>query len=1391
MEKELDYLVDNEEEDKSIKARQLIFLEEIEELKTKKYLGAYVSQQVTEAYLRYVEDQKDKVSSEVEIPNKEVLKKQAISKEVPKRRSQIGAVGPKEPLESIDRKKIVQTKYSSTKEEERRAFLNSLVGKTNSHQIEPDESQVDFEAKAEKIIQEPRQNISVNHEKTPSKAEPLTKEQQRSRNLSFILSTGVVLLLLGGLVLATTSWFMFAPVIKVLFILSVSIVFGGMGVVAQKLKIKQTSFAFMALAFLFLPISVVSSAYYELFGSFFSLTGEGRDWLGVIVTGIFIAIYGSVAKKYESKLFKWITLLFVYSFMVFLVLALTGYTRYRLFSLGLLLLVISLSRIIKQKKIQTLIHFFEKELIVFQISSLSISSIWLLTTIQANFLTVVNFGLYGILFFSLSLQLKKENLALQIIGNIFLNIGILISLLLSYPVSPSIAVVVMAVLSSTFLWLSKIKRLQVISVIFIKRQVWASGLVTLIYGTLYGFSLLALNLKEPFIDQLFLGVAALIFLGGSYQFMKLTNSKFTCFYFYGMSYLTIASCLTLMQVDGIFGQRLLLISSIIGYSLIFLRKPFIQSKLMLGSASLIWYLSTLTKILWLLTAWEQTFWLVILWSVILGTTIYFKLVEKEKSRPLLEWGIPTSLVISLLPLVKNVENYGLAIAGFSLVLLILSFVLTHFKQTILAASSLVVASVIYLVSLISLVVQLNLIEGTWLNIGVLLLGILFSYLLRSHLSVKVSAIGIVLFSGLSSLYPLHLIKVTPIGIILYSQVIAVLFGIVSWKLKGNAPLIKELKQSVHWGMHSLFFISLGSIVSFNQWLTAPIIYLLPLICYGWLLTVTINGGPIQSKFSYLGINSSLMTLFLMSLGQLASFSWLDGPVISLIMALLLYGCYRGIPQLKIVASWLGMGATLIALAINTPIYFEHIMWGAFIVSLFLWFLLCDYLKDYPLKGLEIGQLLGWFTLIAWHVHVLEFKWYFLTLLLFLVINGILTWLKKAALLSVNPLQFSPNLIVTLVGISYLRIQLYIEGAVLLEACLILFFMCYTYLFARQTMGKVAKAILQTAFLVSVLDFCYWGIHYGQKFVTIPAVLTLKVTVSLIVVSLILRYVWHLSEKQLKVEWAIVALGLMILLQEALWTGTIKQFLSFTVFSLLCYLIGYKFHFKGYEYSGLIGLFVGVLSLRQLVWSDNKVIYELAIIIFTTVFLYMLTKQKQQPMILLITKTAFYLSIADLSYWMLRYFEASLYQPLYKTAQIAVAFIILSLILRRVWQVSQQYLLLEWGYVIVGMGILMVQALEVGTLSQLLVFSVAALICMITGFIFKFKSYFIVGMTTIAISLVYNQRHFWSSLPWWFYLILGGVLLIAIASSTEWRQRKKEEGGLSLVKKVVKIFEQWH
>lgn len=386
----------------------------------------------------------------------------------------------------------------------------------------------------------------------------------------------------------------------------------------------------MALAFLFLPISVVSSAYYELFGSFFSLTGEGRDWLGVIVTGFFIAIYGSVAKKYESKLFKWITLLFVYSFMVFLVLALTGYTRYRLFSLGLLLLVISLSRIIKQKN-SDFNPFFRKGTNSFQISSLSISSIWLLTTIQANFLTVVNFGLYGILFFSLSLQLKKENLALQIIGNIFLNIGILISLLLSYPVSPSIAVVVMAVLSSTFLWLSKIKRLQVISVIFIKRQVWASGLVTLIYGTLYGFSLLALNLKEPFIDQLFLGVAALIFLGGSYQFMKLTNSKFTCFYFYGMSYLTIASCLTLMQVDGIFGQRLLLISSIIGYSLIFLRKPFIQSKLMLGSASLIWYLSTLTKIFWLLTAWEQTFWLVILWSVILGTTIYFKLVEKEKA----------------------------------------------------------------------------------------------------------------------------------------------------------------------------------------------------------------------------------------------------------------------------------------------------------------------------------------------------------------------------------------------------------------------------------------------------------------------------------------------------------------------------------------------------------------------------------------------------------------------------------------------------------------------------------------------------------------------------------------------------------------------------------------
>ena len=135
-----------------------------------------------------------------------------------------------------------------------------------------------------------------------------TADQIRERNITAILVVGVILLMFGGLILATAQWGSLNALLKVISISMVSVVFAGMSYVSYKMKIRQTSFAFLTLAAFFVPVAILSAAFYQIFGHYLSFEGGGSSLLGLAGGAVCLVIYYYIAKYFQSKLFIFVSL---------------------------------------------------------------------------------------------------------------------------------------------------------------------------------------------------------------------------------------------------------------------------------------------------------------------------------------------------------------------------------------------------------------------------------------------------------------------------------------------------------------------------------------------------------------------------------------------------------------------------------------------------------------------------------------------------------------------------------------------------------------------------------------------------------------------------------------------------------------------------------------------------------------------------------------------------------------------------------------------------------------------------------------------------------------------------------------------------------------------------
>ncbi|MFF2501217.1 hypothetical protein [Peribacillus sp. NPDC058075] len=288
--------------------------------------------------------------------------------------------------------------------------LNESIMKDEKARYAPIESGIEESLEPIKEIIDRKlviQQQAIKREK-PVKAEKpkKTPEQIRERNISVILLTGVILLLFGGLILATTSWGDLNAALKVLFIGMISVIFAGMAFIASKLKITQTSFAFLTLAGLFVPITILSASYYRIFGEYLSLNGGGRGLLGFLGGLLCLAIYCKIADYFKSKIFIFISL-FTFGITCYFGLAFVTPTfEWMFLAIGILNLMLIWN--IEQLKNQKALTLFKPFIFQFIQFKIIVEAFVILTLFSSNFVYSLTLMVFSVLFLIFSVKFQKK-----------------------------------------------------------------------------------------------------------------------------------------------------------------------------------------------------------------------------------------------------------------------------------------------------------------------------------------------------------------------------------------------------------------------------------------------------------------------------------------------------------------------------------------------------------------------------------------------------------------------------------------------------------------------------------------------------------------------------------------------------------------------------------------------------------------------------------------------------------------------------------------------------------------------------------------------------------------------------------------------------------------------
>lgn len=138
------------------------------------------------------------------------------------------------------------------------------------------------------------------------------------KNLDILLKIGVLMLLISGIILATTNYEFIPDVLKVIILFVISLLFGGLTFLsAWKLKIKSTTKSYLIASFGFLIFTIIAVGFFKIFGNSLCFTNHSIFILLSIITGlttIFTIVYDAIFKSGFMKVWGSFN---IFAFMIF------------------------------------------------------------------------------------------------------------------------------------------------------------------------------------------------------------------------------------------------------------------------------------------------------------------------------------------------------------------------------------------------------------------------------------------------------------------------------------------------------------------------------------------------------------------------------------------------------------------------------------------------------------------------------------------------------------------------------------------------------------------------------------------------------------------------------------------------------------------------------------------------------------------------------------------------------------------------------------------------------------------------------------------------------------------------------------------------------------------
>ena len=146
------------------------------------------------------------------------------------------------------------------------------------------------------------------------------KKQVRKFNGSEIMFIiGTIFIILSGIAFGVASWVNTTPSGRVIIMFLASVVMFGVGVLFHKvIKLDGTSTAFCSIGTVLLSVTVIIAGYYELFGSWLSVDGNGGAMLFALSSAITAVASFAEHKFYKNNAFLYVSLMAVSVTIIFL-----------------------------------------------------------------------------------------------------------------------------------------------------------------------------------------------------------------------------------------------------------------------------------------------------------------------------------------------------------------------------------------------------------------------------------------------------------------------------------------------------------------------------------------------------------------------------------------------------------------------------------------------------------------------------------------------------------------------------------------------------------------------------------------------------------------------------------------------------------------------------------------------------------------------------------------------------------------------------------------------------------------------------------------------------------------------------------------------------------------